>query len=708
MAQEPQTSYDDEDAEAPATPSQAHQEVHTEALIRFGDITSAVQEERALALSDRRFATIAGAQWEGEWGDQWANSIMVEVNKTSLGVDKIIENYRANRITVNYRGIDKGADEQTAETMNGMYRADLYASKGQQALDNAFEEAVQGGIGAWRLVNRYSDEYDPEDDTQRIAFEAIVDADQSVFWDMNAKLYDKSDARFCFVVTAMSRQAFDEEYGADRVSDWPDEILKVYYDWYTPDVVRVVEYYVVEDKGGTLRIFRNRATGEERREWASDLTPELLTEMEYEGWRLVRERKAKRRQVVKYTMSGSEVLKKPQVIAGQCIPVVPVYGKRWFIDNMERSRGHVRLAKDPQRIYNAQISKLSETASIAPTERPIFTPEQIAGHETSWAEANINRAPYSLINPLIGVDGNPMPAGPVSMVTPPQLPPVLSALIQITANDITELTSSDDGASEVRSNVSAEAMDIAATRTDAKFSIYMDNMRQSVQRGGEIWQSMARDVYFEEGREVETMGDDGEQGTAILSEPFTDDRGRFSIRNDIAKGKYRVISDVTEATATRRDKTVKTLVTSAQVVQPFDPELAGAMMNTALLNMDGEGVQDLQEWVRARGVTAGYVKPTKEEAEQMAQAQENQQPSPQDKALNAVADKEGALAGKAVADTELSRAKTVETLANAEKLRSETGREEALTGLDQQERRVGIVDRVRTMFSPKPKAGAAA
>jgi hypothetical protein len=98
-----------------------------------------------------------------------------------------------------------------------------------------------------------------------------------------------------------------------------------------------------------------------------------------------------------------------------------------------------------------------------------------------------------------------VPAGPIGKIEPPQLSPVLGALIQITANDIKELTTSDDAAAEVKSNVSAEAMDLAATRIDDKAFTYLDNMRQSWARAGEIWLSMAREVYVEEGREVETM-----------------------------------------------------------------------------------------------------------------------------------------------------------------------------------------------------------
>jgi hypothetical protein len=692
-------AYDTQIDDAPPA-LDAEDAVHAEALERFDDIIQAVQEERAMALADRRFVSIAGAQWEGDWAAQFENSIMVEVNKTAQGVEKIVSDYRANRVTVNFRGVSKDSSEETAKTLNGMFRADLYASKGQQAADNAFEEAVQGGIGAWRLTNRYVDEYDPDSDEQRICIETIVDADQSVFWDTNAKLYDKSDADFGFVISAMSRQAFEKTYGADKASDWPQGITKPYYDWYTPDVVRVAEYYVVECKTAVLRIFQHRATGEDRREWASDLTPQAVADMIVEGWIEQPQRRMKRHRVRKYVLSGCDILEPGKLIAGTCIPIVPVYGKRWFIDNMERSRGHVRLAKDPQRIYNAQISKLTETASLAATERPIFTPEQVAGHETSWAQANINRAPYALINTIIGPDGMPMVSGPIGMVTPPQLSPVLAALIQITASDIAELTTNQDGADEAMSNVSAEAMDIAATRTDAKAFTYMDNMRQSMQRCGEIYLSMARDVYVEDGREVETMDERGEDGTAVLGEPATDDAGRYRIRNDISRGKYKVISDVTEATTTRRDKTVKTLVNMAQIAGVTDPELASAALATALINMDGEGMEDLQSWQRSRMVAQGVIKPTKEEQAELDQAQQQQQPDPQAAALAAVAQKEGALAIKAGADTELSKAKTVLTLAQAHSAGAEADQAHIDAHHAAAEHKMGMIERLKGLFAP--------
>lgn len=699
MADQSDTS-DDTQAEDGAT---VVDDVHEEAMERFDSVIVAVQEERALALEDRRFVSIAGAQWEGVWGEQFENSIMVEVNKTAQGVEKIEGDYRSNRMIVNFRGVDKGASEETAETMNGMFRADFYVSKGQQAADNAFTEAVQGGMGAWRLMNVPEDPYDPDNERQRIAFGMIGDADQSVFWDPNSRLQDKSDAEWCIVVTAMAAAAFKRKYGADKCTDWPQGLMKYWRDWFTPDVIRVAEYYVVEFKAEERYTLRNRATGEERNEWRSDLDADALADLDVEGWQNLRTRRIKRKRIKKYVLSGAEILKAGVYIAGQEIPIVPVYGKRWWIDNMERSRGHVRLAKDAQRIYNSNASKLVEISATAPTERPIFDPEQVQGFEDEWGRANVDRLPYVRARALRNDDGTIAVAGPIGTITPPVLPPVTAALMQIAAADITEITASDDGAGQTQSNVSAEAMDIAAQRTDAKSQLYMSNMKDAWQRCGEIWQSMARDVYFEEGREVETMDDSGEQGTAVLAEPHTDERGRYTIRNDITKGKYRVFADVTEATATRRDKTVKTLLNGAQVVAAFDPELAGMMTTTAILQLDGEGINDLQDALRKRALASGLVKPTPEEQQEIDQAaQEPQEPDPQAQFLLANARKAEAEAEKTTAGVDQTKADTALKVAQAAKTQSEIGQGE-------QNHKMGMIDRLKegakSFFSPKPNSG---
>lgn len=77
------------------------------------------------------------------------------------------------------------------------------------------------------------------------------------------------------------------------------------------------------------------------------------------------------------------------------IPLIPVYGKRWFIDDIERVEGHIAKAMDPQRLYNLQVSMLADTAAQDPGQIPI--PDD----ESGLAAANANK-PSSLQTAISG------------------------------------------------------------------------------------------------------------------------------------------------------------------------------------------------------------------------------------------------------------------------------------------------------------------
>ena len=116
--------------------------LHTEALAQFNDIQSAMRDERLQCLQDRRFYSLSGSQWEGPLWDQFENKPKFEVNKIMLSVIRIINEYRNNRITVDFVSKDGEARDDLADTLDGLYRADEQDSVADEAYDNAFEEAV--------------------------------------------------------------------------------------------------------------------------------------------------------------------------------------------------------------------------------------------------------------------------------------------------------------------------------------------------------------------------------------------------------------------------------------------------------------------------------------------------------------------------------------------------------------------------------------
>jgi hypothetical protein len=648
-------------------------ELHSEALSQFDNVQTALRDERLQCLQDRRFYSLAGAQWEGPLWDIYENKPKFEVNKIMLSVIRIINEYRNNRITVDYVAKDGSQSDKLADTCDGLYRADEQDSVANEAYDNAFEEAVAGGFGAWRLRTQYEDDEDEDNERQRIMIEPIFDADSSVFFDLNAKRQDKADARFCYVVYSMTYESYKKEYNDDPTS-WPKVIHQYEFDWCTPDVVYIAEYYQVEDVTETIRIFRS-IDGTEERYKASDFEndPELEATLTAIGSQEVRQRKIKSRKVHKYIMSGGKILEDAGYIAGKCIPIVPVYGKRWFVDNVERCMGHVRLAKDAQRLKNMQLSKLGEISALSSVEKPILTPEQVAGHQVMWSEDNLKDYPYLLINPVTGPDGSQTLAGPIAYTKSPQIPPAMAALLQVTEQDMQDILGNPSGADKMVSNISGKAVEMIQSRVDMQTFIYMSNFAKAMKRCGEVWLSMAKEIYVEEGRSMKVVTEDKQTDTVTLMQPVVDqETGAVVMANDISEAKFDVNVDVGPTSSSKRAATVRALTGMMTITQ--DPETLQVLGAMTMMNMEGEGISDVRDFFRNRLIRMGVVKPTEQEAEALMAEMEaqGQQRDPNAIFLEAAAEEAVAKAAQArastiktVADAELSRARTIETLAKS-------------------------------------------
>jgi len=653
--------------------------IHAEALTQFDDVQTALRDERLQCLQDRRFYSISGAQWEGPLLDQYENKPKFEVNKIMLSVMRVINEYRNNRITVDFVSKDGQENDKMAEVCDGLYRADEEKSVADEAYDNAFEEAVGGGFGAWRLRTVYEDEENDEDDRQRIHIEPIFDADSSVFFDLQSKRQDKSDAKYCFVVTSMTRQAYKDAWG-ESPSDWPKIVHQYEFDWCTPDVVYVAEYYKVEEKTETIRIFRAIDGTEERYTQDDFANDETLEEtLMAVGSVEVRQKRVKRKKVRKYIMSGGKVLEDAGYLAGKCIPIVPVYGKRWFVDNIERCMGHVRLAKDAQRLKNMQLSKLGEISALSSVEKPILLPEQVAGHQVMWSEDNLKDYPYLLVNPITGADGSQQATGPVAYTRSAQIPPAMAALLQITESDMQDILGNQSGAEQIASNISGKAVEMIQQRVDMQSFIYMSNFAKGMKRCGEIWLSMAKDIYTEDMRKMKTVDRGGDVGFVELMRPALDKSGAMVIENDMTSASFDVNVDVGPSSSSKKSAVVRALTGMLQITQ--DPETAQVLTAMAMMNMEGEGLADTNAYFRKKLVRMGVVEPTDVEREELMAEMQGQPQDPNAIFLQAAAEEATAKAAKARADT-------VETIAEAEYKRAKTA--ETLSNIDNEDQRLAL------------------
>lgn len=628
-------------------------------MLRFDRAYTPQQDVREKCIEATRFARVPGGQWEGataagtKLDDQFEKYPKFEINKVATELNRIIAEYRNNRITVKFRPGDKEASEELANKLNGLFRADYEETDGGEACDNAFDDAATGGFGCFRLTSMLVNEYDPMDERQRIAIEPIYDPSRSVWFDPDAKKYDKSDAMWAFCMYSLSPEKYEAEYGKTPPSSLDVTTMTSWeYDWFEPEVVYIAKYYEVRKESVDVISYRQPLTGEIAT-YDSDQIEDIQDELAIAGFEEVARRSVKRRRVYVSVVDGQNFLEKPRRIPGEHIPLIPVYGKRWFIDDIERVEGHIAKAMDPQRLYNLQVSMLADTAAQDPGQIPIVGMEQIRGLEKHWEARNKKRPSFLPLREVKDKSGNIIAgATPAGYTQPAVMNQALAALLQQTSADIQEVTGGSQAMQQMPSNVAQETVNNLMNRADMASFIYLDNMAKSLKRAGEVWLSMAREVYGSD-REVRVVNEDGTDDIALMNAQVVDRQtGRVVALNDLSTGRYDVTVDVGPSYTARRDATVAALTSVLNTMLPQDPE-AGIIRGLIMDNMDGEGLDDYKEYNRNKLLTAGVVKPRNAKEQQIVmQAQQAAANQPNPEMLIAQANLVAAQAEEKKADNE--------------------------------------------------------
>nr|WP_139551388.1 portal protein [Escherichia coli] len=281
---------------------------------------------------------------------------------------------------------------------------------------------------------------------------------------------------------------------------------------------------------------------------------------------------------------------------------------------------------------NLQVSMLADTAAQDPGQIPIVGMEQIRGLEKHWEARNKKRPAFLPLREVRDKSGNIIAgATPAGYTQPAVMNQALAALLQQTSADIQEVTGGSQAMQQMPSNIAQETVNNLMNRADMASFIYLDNMAKSLKRAGEVWLSMAREVYGSE-REVRIVNEDGSDDIAVLSAQVVDRQtGAVVALNDLSVGRYDVTVDVGPSYTARRDATVSVLTNVLSSMLPTDP-MRPAIQGIILDNIDGEGLDDFKEYNRNQLLISGIAKPRNEKEQQIvqqAQMAAQSQPNPE-------------------------------------------------------------------------------
>lgn len=577
--------------------------IHKEALDRFEIIESAEKDERKESIEDIRFAQTKDGQWDDIAKTARTGRPRYTLNQIAAAIDTIIGDQRQNEISPSVLALTDDAKE--AETYEGIIRNIEAQSSARNIYDSAFDEALNGGYGGWRVITRHN-----ENDifTQDICLEPIRSATTSLWFDQDAKQYDKRDAKFAFLTWDMSIEAFKNKYPKATVNDFNQKkyLQDTCRTWFKGETIRLAEYW--------RKIPIRREMGLLNDGRVIDLKEEaaVLDELAAIGIKVVKTRTVGAHKVQRFIMNGAEILEGPEEWAGKYIPLIPLFGKINYIEGKTYVRGLVRFAKDAQRIYNYIRSFIVETTALTPKDPYWITAEQAKGHTDKLARMAIDNPPFQLYNPDPDAPGAPSRTGA------PQIQQAMIEQAQTASLDITKTLGVSAGTAQPMAGTdldmrSGKAIEAQARRGDSGAFVFSDNLVKSIEYSSVVLVDLIPRIY-DTARVIRIIQPNGEVEVKPINQVQVDQQtGAEVIVNDLTAGKYDVTASSGPMFATQREKAAETL----QNLAVNNPVFAEVTPDLIAKSLDTPMSDELHARIRKQMIVAGIAEPTDEEAQEM-------------------------------------------------------------------------------------------
>lgn len=531
--------------------------------------------------------------------------------------------------------------DDAAELADGLYRTDDHDNTTIQAYSNAKMESMVCGVGAWLLYTDYASLQSEENRNQVVKRRPLFEANNTVFWDPNARLLDRSDAKYVFVLSAYSEDGYldlVEELTGERPDSVNMDSFKnpehsYSFPWLGGEgkKIYVTEFFYREKVKVKMVTFTD-PFGESTTMKSEDVE-DVRDEMAMNGFTFEPEKTVTRWQVTKYIASGAEILNGEtkvideesgdeqrigEVIVGQHIPVVPEFGEHAYVEGEPHWEGIVRLAKDPQRLRNFGMSYLADIVSRSPRPKPIYWQDQIAGLEDYYAENGADdNFPYKIMH-RFDKDGRELIQGPVAITPEQPMPQSLVAMLALTKESVEDVAPAGlpGEMSDPDTQIAFKTVAALQTRIDKQSSTYQQNFKHAKRRDAEIWASMAIEIYDAPRKTTITAPDGTKTQVEIMESVVDSETGELVTLRDLTGAEFEVYSKIGPAYSSQKEQTIETLTLMIQGMAPGDP-IRRALELKVLLLMDGTEFDDVQKYAKNELILSGIREPETDEEKQM-------------------------------------------------------------------------------------------
>lgn len=521
------------------------------------------------------------------------------INKTRQHVLMIQNEIKQNMPAIKISPVSGQATVDAASVFMGLARAIEYNSNASSIYSKAVSQAIQGGIGYWRVATDYKDE---ESFDQEIFIRRIKDP-KCVRLDHSGDEEDGSDAQYGFIFDDMPRDEYERKY--PKFKDVGDRsVFGMGTDWLNKDMVRVAEYFYIEYEKDWLIAMPMRdpqtqqpMPGQYDTVRLSEVPEQLRAELRDSPD--VKKRRVHVPRVKWCLIAGDEIIDRKDW-PGRYIPIVRVIGEEQVIDGRLDRKGHVRNLKDPQRMYNYWTSSAVEQVALQGKQPYMASAQAIAGYEKYYQTAN--RINYSYL-PYNGLDESGNAIAPPQREQPAQMAGAYISGMQIANEEMKMVSGQSDPTMGAQANeIAGVAIQKRIKQGDKATFQFIDELAKSISFTGKIVIDLVPKIY-DTPRVVRILAEDGSdeqisidpnQKQALTTQHEDEREAEAERIFNPAVGKYDVVAQAGPSYATKREEAAESM--TAIAIQ--NPDFLMKAGDIFFKTMDFPGAEELAERYR--------------------------------------------------------------------------------------------------------------
>jgi hypothetical protein len=567
------------------------------------------------------------------------------INTLAQSEHQITNEMRQNMPALTVLPVGNGADVDTAKLLKGLVRHCNTRSHAEGVRELAYTSAVRIGVGYYRMVLEY-DDWQSFDQEPRIA---AIRNQFACYLDPAATSQVGRDARWGFVFEHHDKTAFQQEWGIDAgtLNAWGG----VSDSWVFKDHVRVAEYFWQDAQRYTLARLRDGQTlllepyllsdlptlqaggysGQAFQAFVSHLlTPRpryapLLPWLRQQAgttprWldgfpgdfvqayavkvlELVANITAVRpttATTVRWIKTNGHVILEESIWPGQHLPLLRVVGEEMDLDNQVERSGIIKNAMDPMRLENYFLTMMVEHVALAPLPGYVLDPDQIAGYEGYWQQANRKPFPYLPVR-QVSRGGQLLPPPTRQAYEPPvQALGVTLQLFQQYRQQAVGIYQGNVGAPSTER--SGRAIAEKDRQADTGTYHYVAHLGDTMEYEGELYLEVIP-ATMSPGKIQRVLSDDGSPqqirlaGSPQEKQQLLDDpqqmEGLAGVY-DLSTGAYDVVVDLGPSYATKRQEAADQMLTLVGTL----PEAMGPVISQVVEKMDWEGARELSDLLK--------------------------------------------------------------------------------------------------------------